>query len=133
MKNKHLDLYSIIPREEISAFKQALAKTKGGLREATKKLQQPDMALRARTYPTTRRLFKVWVVLGYSHTVFFIILPIILLFLTRWYWAFASILFDIVIVHTVHNAVNIELFTRVYFTDCLVADAEKGMQSRDAK
>lgn len=118
--SEHIDLYSVFSRDEISAFKRAVVDARG-LNEATKLLHLPETRLRASIYPTTRRLYKVWTVLGFSHIFFLVIFPIILFIFTRWYWALASILFDITIVHWIHKAVNLELFTRIHFTDKLMA------------
>jgi hypothetical protein len=126
----HVDLYSLVPRAEISAFKRELVSS-GGLREATKFLQKSETRLRASAYPTTSRLFHVWTFLGFSHVFLVVIIPIILFFLTRWYWAIASIIFDIFIVQRVHNAVNLELFTRLYFTDKWMEEMETKIQNAE--
>jgi hypothetical protein len=115
-----------ISRDTIRAIKHEVTQTPGGLNEATKRLQQPYYRMFARLHPKTRTLHKIWTFLGFFNLACVTVFPIILFFLTRWYWALAPIVLNILIVQRIHNAINLEIFARItYIQVRMVEDAKE--------
>ena len=104
-----------ISRDEIRAIKQDIKQTHGGLGEATRILQQPVYRQFARLHPKTRSLYKFWEFLGLFNLACFTVFPIILFVLTRWYWAIAPIVLNVLFVQRIHNSINLELYARVTY------------------
>jgi hypothetical protein len=111
-----------IPRDDIRAIKQEIMQAPGGLNEATKRLQQPYYRQFAHLHPKTRTLHRVWTFLGFFNLACLTVFPIILFFLTRWYWALAPIVLNFFLVQPIHNWINLEVFARITYIQLRVID-----------